>query len=179
MRTLRLSLVGAVILVSLSSMSLIAVAQDETTAPAEPVAVTGTITSWDVQSYGSTVTEGGIYWTEGPWWKITWEASDPRLSGQGTRSANWNEWVTTGISIGASTYVLVNPDGRWVGSGSSTALSSGDLHEMVVLRGEDAYDGLTATVLIENDFSSPATFVGVIFPGEPPKVPEPVEPPAE
>ena len=82
-------------------------------------------------------------------------------------------------SSGASTYVLVNPDGRWVGSGSSTALSSGDLHEMVVLRGEDAYDGLTATVLIENDFSSPATFVGVIFPGEPPKVPEPVEPPAE
>ena len=146
--------------------------------PTEPVAVTGSMTSWDVQSYGSTVTEDGIYWSEGPWWTITWEASDPRLSGQGTRSANWNESVTTGTGIGTSTYVLVNPDGRWLGSGSF-AQAEGEMSEMVVLHGEGAYDGLTASVFHQTDFSSPHTFAGVIFPGEPPTIPEPVEPPAE
>jgi hypothetical protein len=148
--------------------------------PTVPVAVTGTITG-PVQSYGSSWEKDGIGYAVGPWWAITVDASDPRLTGHGTWVANWNESTSTQIGIGASTYVLVSEDGRWVGSGYSTTPMPGR-YELVVLRGEGAYDGLTASVLISEDFSSPSsgtTFEGVIFPGEAPTVPEPVEPRAE
>lgn len=154
----------------------------EPAAPLEPVAVTGVFTAeGDVQSYGSHFEKDGIGFATGPWWTFGWDASDPRLSGQGTAIRNWNESIATQTGIGTVTYVLVNEDGRWVGSGYSTTPMPKS-YEMVVLHGENAYDGLTALILVTEDYSAPHSDIrleGVIFPGEVPALPEPVEPPAE
>lgn len=178
MRTLRLSLVGTVMVVLLGGPGGVATAQDETTAPEQPVAVTGTVTSMDVQSYGNTVTKDGIYHTEGPWWKITWEASDPRLSGQGTQVSNWIESESNGLGIGSSATVLVNPDGRWVGTGTGIGGPTWN-YGSIVLHGEGAYEGLTAYVAMHADPSGDHTFDAIIYGGELMAVPEPMEPAAE
>jgi hypothetical protein len=84
--------------------------------------------------------------------------------------------MATQVGIGASTYVLVNPDCRWLGSGHEFTTRATGRDDLVVLHGEGAYDGPTAAVRIYDDTLK---FEGVIFPGEAPKVPEPVEPPDE
>ena len=177
MRTLRLSLVGTVILVLLGGLGGAATAQDEATGAVEPVAVTGAQTSEWVHTVGTTVNEEGVYHTRGPWWTVTWEADDPRLSGEGTWTVNWNFLLEDGPSIGTSAIVLANPDGRWVGTGQGFGDGSVD-HELIVLRGEGDYDGLTATLLMRGDAGSTG-FEGIIFPFEPPEIPDPIEPPAE
>lgn len=148
--------------------------------PEYMVEVTGDFTREDVQSYGSTTfapTEGtGVSHTRGPWWKITWEASDPRLSGTGTYVSNWNTEESTGLAYGASTYVLVNEDGRWVGP--SLVFGSPGSDELLVLQGEDAYEGLTAYVRIPAT-SGQKAFDAILTNGEPVGIPEPVEPPSE
>lgn len=132
-----------------------------------------------MRSYGSSWVKDGIGYAEGPWWTITLEASDPPLTAEGTYSQNWNEsHDAQQYGIGAQTYVLDTPDGRWEGSGN-ILLSSTEQYAMIVLDGQGGYEGLTATVLISTGFSSGDTFVGVITPGEPPEMPEAVEPPAE
>ena len=145
-----------------------------------PVSVTGKVTEETNRSFPSPRSEGEIWYVDGAWWTITWEASDPRLSGEGTWSANWHEAETGTGSIGANTFVLDNPDGRWVGTGD-TLLLPNEVYVMVNLSGEGGYDGLTARVLVHTDSTSdePPTLVGVITPVEPPEFPEPVEPPAE
>jgi hypothetical protein len=144
--------------------------------PEYMVEVTGDFTREDVQSYGSTTEEDGIYHTRGPWWKITWEASDPRLSGTGTYVSNWNEVVASGLSYGADNYILVNQDGRW--AGTSLVFGSPGDDELLVLQGEGAYEGLTAYVQIPAT-SGQKSFNAIITNGEPVEIPEPVEPPAE
>jgi hypothetical protein len=144
--------------------------------PQYMVQATGEFTREDVQSYGSTTEEDGMYHTRGPWWKITWEASDPRLSGTGTYTSNWNEDMSNGLAYGASTYVLVNEDGRWVGTSRLFGSPGGD--ELLVLQGEDAYEGLTSYVRIPAT-SGQKTFDAVLTNAEPVEIPEPVEPPAE
>jgi hypothetical protein len=148
-------------------------------APEVPAWVTGTIPTQDVQSYGSSHSEGGLGYAEDVWFKIVWEASDPRLSGEGTWSASWHESDPGQVGIGVHTYVLVNPGGRWVGTGPSLG-SASESYVMATLDGEGGYEGLTAVVLIHEDYpSGSVTFDGVITPAEPPKIPEAVEPPAE
>ena len=181
MRTLWLSMVGTVILVLLGVTNAAVLAQEATPTPnpMAPAAVTGTVTPGEMGSYGSTDYEGYIYErTEGQWSTSSWEASDPRLRGQGTISANWNESPGYQAGIASVAHVLVTPGGRWLGTGH-LFYTDGGLYEMTVLRGEGAYDGWTATVLIHAGPDSRNTFVGVIFGGEAPTVPEPVEPPAE
>ena len=176
MRTLRLSLAGTAILALLGGVGGAVLAQDDGSAPPEPVVVTGTFASEEFQSSVGWTEEGGIYRWEGPWWILTWEASDPRLIGQGTKISNLSGSESTEIGIGASTYVLDGPDGRWVGSGYTYGAPTGGV-DLLVLHGEGAYDGLTSVLSI--DWSDVATFEGVIFPGEAPEIPEPIEPSTE
>ena len=138
--------------------------------------VTGSFTSEDLQSWADYLEEGGIIRNEGAWWIIDWEASDPRLSGRGTKISNWNESESPEVGIGAETWVLDGPDGRWVGSSHFFGTPTGGV-DLLVLHGEGGYDGWTTVLSI--DWSAVATFEGVIFPSEAPAVPEPVEPPAE
>ena len=180
MRTLRLTLAATVIVVLLGGLGGAVLAQEEAATSEEPVVVTGTFTWGDPESFGRRVEDVGVTRTKGVWWIIGAEASDGRLSGRGTKSSNWNSSWDTEIGIGADTYVLANPDGRWVGSGHNftTGPSAGD--DLVVLRGEGGYDGLTAALSVDTiDWSGIAEFEGVIILGEAPEIPEPVEPPAE
>ena len=101
MRTLRLSLTGTVIVVLLGGLSSAVLAQEEPTAPEVPVSVTGTVTEEANQHFPSPRSEGGIAYVDGAWWTMTWEANDPRLSGEGTWSANWHGAETGPGGIGA------------------------------------------------------------------------------
>jgi hypothetical protein len=100
----------------------------------------------------------------------------PRVSS--TSGANWNESPGYQAGIASVAHVLVTPEGRWLGTGH-LFYTEGGQYEMTVLRGEGAYDGWTATLLIRPGSDSPITFEGVIFGGEAPTMPEPVEPPVE
>lgn len=177
MRTLRVSLTGTVILTLLGGLGGAVLAQDEAATPDEPVPVTGTVTSERMKSFGTTVEGGGFRRTERPWWASDWTASDPRLSGQAVVVSNRTEEIATGLVVGATTYVLLNDDGRWEGSGHSFGPlpKSGEGVETAVLRGKGGYDGLTAALrFLPAGDSGSTEFEGLIFPGKPPVVPEPV-----
>ena len=169
MRTLRLSLVGAVILVLLGGTSGVAAAQDD---PMAPASVTGSITKTDKGPYGTVTTdEHGAMLRTGFVGIAEWEASDPRLSGTDTYAGNWQ--YSAGSSVEASTRVVENDGGRWVGTGTGLT-NSRITTDAVIMQGEDAYEGLTAYVVIDYT-TSPIEFVAAIFPGEMPPFPEPAE----
>jgi hypothetical protein len=171
MRTLRLSLMGMLTLALLGGPSAMVVAQDD---PMAPAFVTGSITQGSPSSSGTgSIDEYGANITTGFVGPADWEASDPRLSGTETYTGNWRRFATAGFNVQASTRVVENADGRWVGT--ATALPGPDYEtDTVILHGEDAYEGLTAYALI--DFRVfPIEFVAAIFPGEMPPFPEPAE----
>ena len=104
----------------------------------------------------------------------TYEASDPRLSGEMTKTANAHlyEPMTGTFVIWASSLVLVNEAGRWVGTADAfRANFPPDQAVAMTLHGEGAYEGLTA-YLIEDCRPDPCTFAGVIVPDEMPQAPE-------
>jgi len=172
MRTLRLSLVGTVILVLLGGLGGAVVAQDEPADPMAPAAVTGTVGSGPDISPGSETYFAGKYRTEGMQGILYYEASDPRLSGEVTLTGNMDDYRSESIYVGAGTRVLVNDDGRWLGTDTGLGLPDGmaDM-EFMVMHGEDAYEGLTA-IIVEDWSGEPPTFVGAIVPGMP-RFPEP------
>ncbi len=171
MRTLQLSLVGMLTLALLGGLSAMVVAQDD---PMAPALVTGsvikrssgpTIGTVTTNEYGATLRTGFVGFAE-------WEASDPRLSGTDTYTGNWQRYAA-GFQVEASTRVVENDDGRWVGT--ATGLDDSRITtDAVIMHGEDAFEGLTAYVVIDYT-ASPIEFVAAIFPGEMPPFPEPAE----
>ena len=175
MRTLRLSLTGTVILAVIGGLSGAVLAQDEPTDPMAPAAVTGTVGYGTDIATGSETFDDGAYVTDGMQGTLSWEASDPRLSGEVTFAGYLVNYTTPSIYVGGGTRVLVNDDGRWVGTDTGLAAPGVDM-EFIVMQGEGAYEGLTAVV--REDWSkNPPTFVGAIVPSD--KLPDPIEPPAE
>ena len=117
MRTLRASLVGTVILALLAGLSGAVVAQDEPADPMmAPAVVTGTIGFGPEISPGSETFDAGVSRYEGDVCVLYYEASDPRLDGEVTLATNALEYATPHIGVEATTRVLVNDDGRWVGT---------------------------------------------------------------
>jgi len=105
-----------------------------------------------------------------------WDASDPRLSGVVTTVDNWHSWLGQDMQVEATAYELVNDGGRWTGTGTGLVIESiGDLpygrlnSAMIVLDGEDGYEGLSALVYMDwaDGYGEPVIH-GVIFPGEMP-----------
>jgi hypothetical protein len=145
-------------------------AQDEAADPMAPAYVTGTVASGGGGSQGTTTSADGFTRIDGYESTNLWEASDPRLNGTAFYTGNWQRYGAAGFQVEAGTRVLENDGGRWVGT--TTALARGGVNtDTVVLHGEDAYDGLTAYVLMDWT-SSPTSFVAAIFPGEMPPFPE-------
>lgn len=177
MRTLRLSLIGTLILVLIGGLSGAVVSRDEQADPMAPAAVTGTVGLGPDISPGSETYFARKYRTEGMQCVLYYEASDPRLSGEVTFTGNMDDYRYESIYVGAGTRVLVNDGGRWVGTDTGLGLPDGmaDM-EFTVMHGEDAYEGLTA-IVVEDWAVEPPTFVGAIFPGAMPAFPE--LPPAE
>ena len=143
-----------------------------------PATVTGSVRyigghlSGDYSSVDGVVRESGMIS------KHAWEASDPRLSGTEAYTKTLDYYPTLGFDVDATSRVLENDTGRWVGTGvgmEGVAISA-DMPRLstatVILHGEGAYEGLTAYLLMDEGASGSATFAGVIFPGEMPPFPE-------
>jgi hypothetical protein len=125
-----------------------------------------------------------VYHEEGRQSRMTWEASDGRLSGEvtcaGSRHINRD-----GSFVETETYAVENDGGRWVGQstglgvtapvsdsviGNGPLLSGPGHQDRVLLRGEGSYEGLSA--LVDVDWAhQPPLVIGTIFRGEMPPTP--------
>lgn len=179
----------AVISLSLALVagSVVAVGAQTDTEAADPVAatfVTGKISTAEqetvvepVETTVDGVLQGRGLRDEG----ATIESNDPRLTGSITRVLNANVWQGTEFSYVRSDQVRIeNEAGSWSGP-STTIHHSGagipedeetDLHT-TLLTGEGDYEGLSAHLVTSDN-----AFEGIIFAGEPPPFPEPIEPAA-
>ena len=112
-----------------------------------------------------------------------WTSSDPRLTGEA--AAHWNADVyepdgdAPGFSISVTTlaYYLRNEAGGWACRTNMLSQVSGfgaehQAAETAMCVGDGENDGLSA-ILVLDFATSPATFVGLIFPGDAPPLPEP------
>lgn len=144
---------------------------------------------------GDPLKEGEWVYTPGPdgsaeFLDIEWtslvEASDPRISGTWTEVYDFRGWEApddTGLpfspSVTSGAVRIDNELGAWVGTYDGFGSAVGG-HEWIQLRGEGAYEGLTALIQQSNDFVAEVqTYAGVIIPGELPAAQEPIESPAE
>ena len=122
-----------------------------------------------------TVTEGSRAWLDGAVRGhdriITsdWEASDPRISGTYTNTHGYNDYERYEMMVAVGDVVIENDDGSWVGAGSYLGGSQVGATSTVILEGTDAYAGLTAYVVIDEQ-AEPPSFAGAIFAGEMPVV---------
>jgi hypothetical protein len=180
MRTLRLSLVGAVILMLLGGLSSVATAQgDEVIGPLGANYFTATDT---------TVSAEPLEWMPGPGYteavdaiSVTeFTASDPRISGQATwtndiRFFPYGEEGGIDPAVWQGTVRIENADGAWAGTLTGYHDPAEVAREWNIVTGEGAYEGLSAIFR----FVSEGGYEGVIVPGGLPPLPEPAEPPAE
>jgi hypothetical protein len=167
---LKPTLISAIAIGLLAGSAVGVAAQDEATDTMAPAYVTGTVTPGSVGSEGTTTYVDDFIGLDGYESTDRLAASDPRLTGTVSYTGNSKIYEAARFDVQAGTVVLVSDDGRWVGT--TTGLSSYGLNsDTVVLHGEDAYEGLTAYVLLDWT-SSPASFKAAIFPGEMPAFPE-------
>lgn len=128
----------------------------------------GTLGTVSDTAWGS-ITEGETY----P--RCLLDADDPRISGNShsvhdyRKYAGKPEW-----GVRASSDVISNDDGSWVGGGwGYQHPESGAMHYVDLYRGTGAYEGLSALqVLTQGSFGLSLDSDGVIFPGELPPYPE-------
>lgn len=182
MRTVRLSLAGTAILVLLGGVGGVVSQSDEGAGPVTPV--TGTRLSATTDTSEEEWTEaGGLGHARNFKLLETVEWSDPRLSPEKLNVLNFDmynigvfkEVPLTGVVL------LQGPDGSWTGLSTGFCDRQYACHEMDILTGHGAYEGLFATILGEHDLEAGAQYVyqGLIYEGEMPPLPEAIEPPVE
>lgn len=169
MRVVKTPFISAITMVLLAGSAVGVAAQDD---PMAPAAVTGTALQKTQESGGTpTMVEAFGMLREGLQFTSTWEASDPRLSGESTITGNAIGYSEQQMEVGSGDSTLENDGGRWVGRATVLAGYPFGTTETHILQGEDAYAGLTAYVVIERaiDDSGPGYTLGAaIFPGEMP-----------
>ena len=165
MKGLKTSLMAAIAIGLLAGSSVGVAAQGE---PMAPAAVTGTITPWIEESAGTTSSVDAATVTNGARIVSTWEASDPRLSGTTSITTNWKLFEGLRMLVEAANYSLDNEGGRWAGTATSLLGERFGETDTVVLHGEDAYEGLTANVVIDR---ASRTFNAAVLPGGMPEFP--------
>jgi hypothetical protein len=177
MRTLRLSLAGAVILMLLGAWTS-AVAAQEAADPMAPAFFTYT-----TEPVGeSTMPEGMVVGDDQDMQMV--EATDPRASGLVIISANSNliELGDGAIMTAVMSERLTNEGGAWSGTGRFVMAGSGDsgvMASMGVLTGEGDYEGLTL-IMGQSEGAGPMSNWGVILPSDQvPPMPDPVQPPTD
>ena len=165
------SITISVLAVSLLAGSVVGVAaQDDSMAPA---AVTGTVSSGEQLSGGSKLWEDGAIRGDGAAWSHEFEASDPRLSGTRIATYAYDLYERQEMMVVDGTVVIENEDGRWVGPASQLGGAILGETSTMVLSGEDAYEGLTAYVVVDE---AGRTFSAAIFPGA---MPDHIQAPVE
>ena len=177
MRTVRLSLVGLVMLVLLGGLGGVALAQADTdTAKVTHFtgtrlsAVEGTVDEWwEADGIGHA---RGLHATE------TIEWSDPRLPSELQIVQNLDvpgqEAVVTGATL------LEGPEGYWTGEFTAYCDPESECHGMNTITGHVAYEGLFAVFrgFYAGGPGSDWVFDGVIYEGETLPIPDALEPPA-
>ena len=173
MRTLRLCLVGTVIVV-LAGLSTGAVSGQDGADPMAPAYFAYTTTPvGEAAMPDESVVRGHQE-------QQMVEATDPRASGLITISANSNlvELGDGAIMAAVMSERLTNDGGAWSGSGRFFMANAGDggvMASMDVLTGEGDYEGL-ALIMGQSAGAGPASNWGVIVPSDQmPPVPDPVE----
>jgi hypothetical protein len=111
-------------------------------------------------------------------------ASDPRVAGRWTASMVLDDLASTfagsSLNLYSGSVLLENEAGYWSGSlaGYQAAEEPYPGLLQTELAGHGAYEGLSALLYYAGE-GGIDTFEGLVFEGEPPPVPEPMEPPAE
>jgi len=162
MRTLRLSLVGAVILVLLGGLGSAIVAQDEETGELSGTAVyIDGLRMWQYRDDETT--------------RYELEMSDPRADGTYTEiypsGDRYDGESVRPTLVGLADVRLVNDEGRWWGLESGVWDDEMGWHITAWLAGEGAYEGLTLYLHADRSpvFSTPEmAFEGIIFDTTPP-----------
>jgi hypothetical protein len=125
------------------------------------------------------------YHEQGRQMTMTWVSSDARLSGDVICAGN-REVNRDGSFVESETFVIANDGGRWVGQSMGLAAANAapdlvvgngllpeasDHEDLVLLRGEGDYEGLSA--IVNADWTKqPALITGTIFAGQLPEAPD-------
>lgn len=177
MRTLQLSLAGALILVIVGGSG--AEAAVRSLEPTAAVSVSGRLALSDENPGGSgTLDEYALEW-RGLSVPGRMTMSDARLSGEAR--VTWNAdmyrphyMVQTSGGIVAGRLMVDNEAGSWEGTLRGVVWPEWDgLRHQVRLVGSGAYEGLRALLYLSSSaYDEDMTVKGLIFPGEPPPLPE-------
>ena len=176
MCTLQLSLAGALIMALLGGLGGAVLAQSES--DTRVTVVTGTLVDQVADdSQLEFTSEDDVNTGRGMRFVETYEWSDPRLPAVKTTILNFNSYPGGEAGRGVmsqTTNRLDGPDGSWVGT--ATAMQFPDMRGIGqdIYIGEGAYEGHVAVLICDTEGCE-----GMIFEGELPPVPEPVEPPTE
>lgn len=121
------------------------------TASASPVSVPASVTvdiRWSSYSdLGTVVKPGSAYGVvDGATGSMTWDATDPRLSGAATYRGRHHVYPNLyGDGLDVATWTVTNEAGAWRGESRGICMCSEDINvATVILNGEAAYEGLTA-----------------------------------
>jgi RNA polymerase sigma-70 factor (ECF subfamily) len=161
----------------LAGSALAVVAQDEAAAPVEFTAKWGF--GPDLRSATSEVVDGVRQGRGGAWRPdVLVAASDPRLQGELSIAANFNDYTATGgPEVGSAAFRIENDEGTWqMMPVISLDHGDGEPHATTgVMVGEDGYAGLIAVFDTFSDGQAGTWDLhGYIIGGELPPPPEPV-----
>lgn len=184
---MRLCLTATVILVLLGgSAQAILVHEDEPGRTDGSTAVSGLVQSWANVFDGEFVEEGvrSHDWV-GCWRGMNFtgefEWSDSRLPREAEVIFNFDAYGEVGVAYN-NMWLLKDADGYWAGPWTGWCdLDSDTCSGVVILTGHGAYAGFYAILAERPDGSETGFqgFEGAILRGEPPPMPDPVEPSAE
>jgi hypothetical protein len=176
----------SILAIGLLAGSAVGVAAQEEEAAAEPstpAKVTGTINTEAsdlVQEPTETVVDGTLEVRDGVFAGDRFEMDDPRLTGTATGAFNVDvHKVSDFIDIVSQMMAgrIENEAGSWSGQGTSVFHGGATIPEdeafqldTWLLTGADAYEGLSAYLVVDGTEDSP-TVEGVVFAGEMPPFP--------
>ena len=175
MRTLRLSLVGTLILALLGGLGASVLAQAETPADGTPAMFTGRLVGvCDVQSPTVELVDGIRRERGAAYGCFRWQTTDPRINGESV--VVWNhdtlpasDEVPEG-TVGTARERITTETGAWEGTLTQLDIEGLPKLESGWYVGEGDYDGLVFYVTLQDDGQSLWGYVS----NEPPPVPETV-----
>ncbi len=177
MRTLRMTLLGTVLLTLLAGLGAPSMAQSE---EVTATSATGTLEFMAPAPEASIGTDGAaMTHDEGPVHVHQWTSSDPRLTGTATYTGTWHIYNSPAEDCdnpdaeAGAVYEIVNDGGGWRCGGFRAQVPGPDGAtnvETLVFRGTGGYEGLSAYLLIDWS-ASPYAFSALITPNSVPIVP--------
>jgi hypothetical protein len=167
MRTVRLSLVGTVILVLPVGLGGAVLAQADYSTTGAWVTQEEEQHCWSGDPTGYVEQPNGDYQVRGITAGCDFTFSDPRVSGAWTWELNEDCFADGGCVNWGPMYVA-GPDAAWSGWYTGMEKPDTDTRIRVVLTGMGAYEGLTHIQQWSGPFYGPIDRYGVIYDGQPP-----------